>query len=147
AGPQNSASPSEIARYPASATLRCNGDYWIVSDGSTTAHLRDMKGLQYIEQLLRHPGEELHVLDLVGRALDVGDVRPGRKPGPSVGLPVLDADARNAYRRRLSELREDLAEADAFNDIGRAERARGEIDAITAQLGAAVGLRGRDRVT
>ena len=146
-GSEDSASASEIGRHPASATLRCNGDYWIVSDGSTTAHLQDMKGLHYIGQLLRHPGEELHVLDLVGRGLDDGDVRPGRNPGPSVGLPVLDAEARSAYRRRLSELREELAEADAFNDIGRAERARGEIDAITAQLAAAVGLGGRGRVT
>ena len=146
-GSEDSASASEIGRHPASATLRCNGDYWIVSDGSTTAHLKDMKGLHYIGQLLRHPGEELHVLDLVGRGLDDGDARPGRNPGPSVGLPVLDAEARSAYRRRLSELREELAEADAFNDIGRAERARGEIDAITAQLAAAVGLGGRGRVT
>jgi tetratricopeptide (TPR) repeat protein len=152
-GSEDLASASEIGRHPASATLRCNGDYWIVSDGSTTAHLQDMKGLHYIGQLLRHPGKELHVLDLVGhgldlvgRGLDDGDVRPGRKPGPSVGLPVLDPEARSAYRRRLSELREELAEADAFNDIGRAERA-GEIDAITGQLAAAVGLGGRDRVT
>jgi tetratricopeptide (TPR) repeat protein len=146
-GSEDSASASEIGRHPSSATLRCNGDYWIVSDGSTTAHLQDMKGLHYIGQLLRHPGEELHVLDLVGRGLDDGDVRPGRYPGPSVGLPVLDAEARSAYRRRLNELREELAEADAFNDIGRAERARGEIDAITGQLAAAVGLGGRGRVT
>src|SRR4029079_18889043 len=124
-----------------------SGDYWVVSDGSTTAHLQDMKGLHYIGQLLRQPGGELHVLDLVGRGLDDGDGRPGRKPGPSVGLPVLDAEARSAYRRRLSELREELAEADEFNDIGRAERSCCEIDAITGQLAAAVGLGGRDRVT
>ena len=146
-GSEDSASASEIGRHPSSATLRCNGDYWIVSDGGTTAHLKDMKGLHYIGQLLRQPGEELHVLDLVGRGLDDGDVRPGRKPGPSVGLPVLDPEARSAYRRRLSELREELAEADAFNDIGRTERARGEIDAITGQLAAAVGLGGRGRAT
>ena len=47
----------------------------------------------------------------------------------------------------MSELREELAEADGFNDRGRSERARGEIDAITAQLAAAVGLGGRGRVT
>ena len=64
-----------------------------------------------------------------------------------MGLPVLDPEARSAYRRRLGELREELTEADAFNDSGRSERARGEIDAITAQLAAAVGLGGRGRVT
>jgi tetratricopeptide (TPR) repeat protein len=146
-GSEDSASASKIGRHPASATLRCSGDYWIVSDGPTTAHLQDMKGLHYIGRLLRQPGEELHVLDLVGGGLDDGDARPGRNPGPDAGLPVIDAEARSAYRRRLSELREELAEADAFNDIGRTERARGEIDAITAQLAAAVGLGGRGRVT
>ena len=74
-------------------------------------------------------------------------MRPDRNPGPDAGLPVLDAQARSAYRRRLSELREEPAEADAFNDIGRTERARGEIDAITGHLAAAVGLGGRNRVT
>ena len=134
-------------RHPASATLRHNGDYWIVSDGGTTAHLKDMKGLHCIRQLLLYPGQEFHVLDLIGRGLDAGDARPGWSPAPSVGLPVLDAEAKSVYRRRLSELREELAEADAFNDSGRAERARREIDAITAQLTTAVGLGGRGRVT
>jgi tetratricopeptide (TPR) repeat protein len=141
------ASASGGGRHPASATLRRNGDYWIVSDGGTTAHLKDMKGLHCIRQLLLHAGEEFHVLDLVGRRLEVGDPRPGRNPAANVGLPVLDAEAKSGYRRRLSELREELAEADAFHDSGRAERAHGEIDAITAQLTAAVGLDGRGRVT
>jgi tetratricopeptide (TPR) repeat protein/nucleoside-triphosphatase THEP1 len=142
-----SASASGIGRQPTSATLRCNGDYWIVSDGATTAHLKDMKGLHCVRQLLFHPGQELHVLDLIGRGLEAGDLRPGRNLQVDVGLPVLDDEARGAYRRRLSELREELAEADAFNDSGRSERARREIDAVTAQLAAAVGLGGRGRVT
>jgi len=146
-GSEDSASVAEIGRPPASATLRCNGDYWIVSDSGTTAHLKDMKGLRYIRQLLLHPGQEFHVLDLIGRGLEPGRPRPVRTPEVDAGLPVLDDEARGAYRRRLRELREELAEADAFNDRGRSERARGEIDAITAQLAAAVGLGGRGRVT
>ena len=87
------------------------------------------------------------MLDLIGRGLEPGRPRPVRTPEVDAGLPVLDDEARGAYRRRLRELREELAEADAFNDRGRSERARGEIDAITAQLAAAVGLGGRGRVT
>ena len=147
AGSEDSASAAEIGRRPASATLRCNGDYWIVSDGGTTAHLKDMKGLHCIRQLLLHPGQELHVLDLVGREPEAGDRRPGRNPAPNVGMPVLDAEAKSGYRHRLIELREELTEADAFHDSGRAERARREIDALTAELTAAVGLGGRGRVT
>src|SRR5262249_39917943 len=61
------------------------------------------------------------------------------------GLPVLDATAKVAYRQRLAELRDELDEAERFNDPGRAERAREEMDAITEQLAAAVGLGGPDR--
>ena len=68
---------------------------------------RDCKGLHCIRQLLLHPGQELHVLDLVGLELEAGDQRPGRNPVPNVGLPVLDDEAKGAYRRRLSELREE----------------------------------------
>ena len=61
--------------------------------------------------------------------------------------PALDAQAKAAYRRRLAELREEVEEAERFNDPGRAVRAREEIDALTDQLAAGVGLGGRDRVT
>lgn len=66
-------------------------------------------------------------------------------PG-ATGLPLLDAQARAAYRRRLTELREELEEAERFHDTGRSERLRGEIDFIGEQLAAAVGLGGRSRV-
>ena len=58
---------------------------------------------------------------------------------------LLDAKAKTAYRRRLSELSEELTEAERFNDLGRVGRIRAEIEALTAQLAAAVGLGGRDR--
>jgi non-specific serine/threonine protein kinase len=58
---------------------------------------------------------------------------------------VLDATAKAAYKRRVEELREELDEAERFNDTGRAATAREEIDFIAGQLAAAVGLGGRDR--
>jgi hypothetical protein len=63
------------------------------------------------------------------------------------GIAVLDAAAKVAYRRRVDELREELAEAESFNDPGRAERARDEIEALTEQLAGAVGLGSRDRTS
>ena len=60
--------------------------------------------------------------------------------------PVIDHEAREDYRRRLTELREEFDEATAWNDPERAARATSEIDALTHELAAAVGLGGRERV-
>jgi hypothetical protein len=84
-GSEGSASAGD--RHTASATLRQNGDYWIVSDGKTTGHLKDMKGLHYIRQLLLHPGQELHLLDLIGRGLEAGDQRAARNPAQTPAFP------------------------------------------------------------
>jgi non-specific serine/threonine protein kinase len=59
--------------------------------------------------------------------------------------PVLDAKAKDAYKRRLEDLRDDLEEAQRFGDTARVARAEEEIDALVEQLAGAVGLGGRDR--
>src|SRR5262249_27546334 len=65
--------------------------------------------------------------------------------GVDHGGPILDAAAKDAYRRRLVDLAEDLEEARYNNDVVRAARAEDEIDAVTDHLAGAVGLGGRDR--
>jgi hypothetical protein len=60
--------------------------------------------------------------------------------------PLLDAEAKAAYRERLRELQEELAQAEAWNDPERAARLQEESDALTHELAAALGLGGRDRV-
>src|SRR5262249_23738485 len=64
---------------------------------------------------------------------------------PSDLGPILDEQAKTAYRARLRELEEDLAEATSWADPARAARARQEMQFLTGQLAAAVGLGGRDR--
>ena len=58
---------------------------------------------------------------------------------------MLDDQAKAAYRRRLSELREELDEAKELGNVERAEQAEQEIDALTSELSRAVGLGGRNR--
>jgi tetratricopeptide (TPR) repeat protein len=58
---------------------------------------------------------------------------------------MLDDQAKSAYRRRLSELREALEEAKELGNVERAERVEQEIDALTTELSRAVGLGGRSR--
>ena len=133
-------------------TFRLEGEYWAIGYGGAWTRVRDSKGLRYLVRLLSRPGQEVHALDLVaspGRAAGAGpaadraaglDARQGGDAGA-----LLDAKAKAAYKRRLDELREDVAEAEAANDLGRLDRAQREMDFLVAELAAAVGLGGRDR--
>jgi hypothetical protein len=58
---------------------------------------------------------------------------------------VLDETARRQIRRRLADLDEEIAEADAWADPERASRARAERDALVSEVTAATGLAGRAR--
>jgi hypothetical protein len=100
--------------------------------------MRDAKGLRYIAILLGAPGSEIHAGDLVGAV-------EGVRPAPSVREPVLDAAAKDAYRRRLQDLGEDLEQARDWGDPERVARIELEIEALTGELARAAGLGGRDR--
>lgn len=117
-------------------TIGREGELWIVRGRGCVARVRDSRGIQMLARLIAEPGRELHVLDLVGES---GGVDTG-----SAG-EALDPRAKAAYRKRLTALTEELEEAEAWADAGRAERARTEIEALTAELARAVGLGGRDR--
>lgn len=131
------------ARATLAAILRRDGDVWLVGFAGEVARMKDARGVRLLATLLRHPGQEIHVLDLAGGgpgAADVGAVVDRGDAGP-----LLDASARAAYKRRLEDLREQLDEAERFNDPLRAERARHEIDFLAGELSRGVGLGGRDR--
>jgi len=134
------------APAPAVAAVLCReGEYWTAAWQGVAFRLRDAIGLAHLTRLLATPGQELHALDLAAPAA-AGGGRPAIT-ADSGGGPVLDQQAKAAYRRRLQELADELAEAEAWDDSGRAARARAEWEALTAQLAAAVGLGGRDRTT
>ena len=114
--------------------------------------VRDLKGMRYIERLLASPGREFHVLDLVAveqgslptRATDHDGIAEVAE-GVGGGLPVIDDEAREAYRRRLLDVDEDIEDALACNDIGRAELAQRDRDYLVVELSRAVGLGGHHR--
>ena len=58
---------------------------------------------------------------------------------------MLDEPAKHAYRGRIAELEAEIEEAHRWHDLERAARAEAELDAITRELAAALGLGGRDR--
>ena len=126
------------ATAPPAAVFRREGEYWTIAYRGAAARLRHTAGLGHLARLLGNPGQELHALDLAAG----GAVRGERAAAAG---PVLDDQAKAAYRRRLGELTAELDEAERWADPERAARARAEVDALTEQLASAVGLGGRDR--
>lgn len=123
-------------------------DGWFeLVDGTTRVRVQSTKGLRHLAELVRNPGVERHVLDLVDRVEGVGvDGDVDRRRLGDAG-EVLDSTARDAYRRRIEQLRAACDEALAVGDLDGAEAHQGEIDQLVAQLAAAFGLGGRERRT
>lgn len=146
------AGPGGTGEQPAAdLSLRREGDYWSVVFEGRTVRMRDLKGMRYLARLVAHPGREFHALDLVAAE------NPGAAPAES-GLAaepsrtalgdageMLDARAKNAYRRRLAEIEDDIEQARTFGDMERAAQAGAERDFLVRELSRAVGLGGRSR--
>jgi non-specific serine/threonine protein kinase len=121
--------------------LRPDGAMWEVGPAGATFRLPDRKGIRALAHLIAHPSVEVHALDLTAVIEGTG---AGAVDGPGTG-PLLDPTAKAAYRERIADLQDDIDDAGRDHDTARAERARVELEAITDQLAAAVGLGGRDR--
>jgi len=131
--------------------FRREGDYWSVVFEGRTVRVRDLKGIRYLARLLTDPGRELHVLDLVAaESGQVGGAESGRAAGlsrtsPSDAGEMLDVRAKDAYRRRLTEIEDDIEQTRALEDTEREAQADAERDFLVRELSRAVGLHGRDR--
>ena len=132
----------------ATGTFRHEGDYWTIAFEGDGFRIKDSKGIAYLARLLERPGQELHALDLAGsRAANTTSAAPGElhvATEDGAG-PMLDDAAKAAYRTRVDELRSEIAQGEEWNDTERVAQARVELEALTSELAAAVGLGGRDR--
>ncbi len=109
------------------------GEVWTLTWQGRSAHLPDSKGIRDLAGLVSRAGQDVAATELMG----------GR---PVAGAdPVLDGAAKAAYRKRLTDLEEEIEDAEADHDVLRAEQARDERSALVDELAAAVGLGGRDR--
>ncbi len=124
------------------AMFRREGDYWSVAFDRRTVQIRDRKGMHYLALLLAEPSREFHVLDMV--AADRG---AGNAPLVDLGDAgeLLDTRAKEAYRRRLAEIDDDIEQARAAGDEARETQADAERDFLIRELSRAVGLSGRGR--
>jgi hypothetical protein len=110
------------------AALVHEGDVWAFTWNGRETRVKDSKGLRDLASLLSQPGNEVAALDLYG--LDA--------PVEHDTGEILDATAREAYKRRLAELEAEpsLSEAEAL-----------ERELLLDQLAGAYGLGGRVRRT
>jgi len=138
--PPPTRTPNEV-RAPA-LTLVLEGEYYAIGYAEEVARFKASLGLHYLARLIEAPGREVHVLELV-RAQGGSDAGELADTGDAGEL--LDDTARERYRRRAEELRDELAEAEANADPGRTARAREELEFLARELGRAVGLGGRTR--
>ena len=110
----------------------------MIFDGHTV-HVRDLKGMHYLARLLADPGREFHVLDLVaaetGSVAHVDSGQTARLPRSALGDAgeMLDTQAKNAYRRRLAEIDDDIEQAHAIGDGERAAQADAERDFLASR--------------
>lgn len=112
-------------------TLRREDGDWIVACGDESMRLRDTKGVRYLLRLVAVPGREI-----AARELFAEGERSGGSSAPAV--------SREALRERARELREELAEAEEFHDLGRVEALREELEELAEQLASGVVATSRD---
>jgi tetratricopeptide (TPR) repeat protein len=155
-----SVSPTEPAAVPASQrgsiaaasggnSFHHDGDYWRITFEGSTVHVRDRTGLHHLARLLAEPGREFHVLDLAavaaGNPSRSAPDGQGGQPGFGHTGAMLDEQAKAAYRRRLSEIDDDIQESRAGHDLAREQQAEAEREFLLHELARAIGLGGRDR--
>jgi TolB-like protein len=138
------------------AVFAASGEYWTLGYSGATFPLKDVKGLSYIWRLLRHPGEELHALDLLHES---GAVTNMSSDGQVLAKPegtdrvgglgdageMLDPQAKKDYQRRYRELNEVLEDLRERGEHERAEKVESELEFLRRELVRATGLGGRDR--
>lgn len=103
---------------PRRAALRHEQDMWLLDyDGRSTC-LHDARGLHHLAALLASPGERIPALELDG-------VRAGERRRRA---------ASDEERERALELGDELAAAQAHNDIERVARVRRELEVLADRL-------------
>ena len=153
-------SSSGVAKVSGAIFAR-SGDIWTLGYWGTTFQFKDIRGLTYIQRLLQHPGKEFPAVALLTEpgAIATSETEHFEQDASSLpigvflrtGLPgdageMLDAKAKQEYKRRHRELSEELEDVRERGDHERAQAIKTEIEFLDRELVRAVGLRGRDRL-
>ena len=85
--------------------FRKDGDYWTIAYEDRVVHIKDLRGLHYLEHLLRNPGRAFAVVELMAAiAGDAGTQRDLADLTPSDGDARATAErARKAVTNRIRQ--------------------------------------------
>jgi tetratricopeptide (TPR) repeat protein len=125
----------------AEGTIARRGRNWVLRSGDREVTVPDLLGMTYLVKLLTNPGVEIAAGALVAES----DTSATQALQRAADQPVLDQTALAAYRQRVAELEDDLAEAERHADTERAARARIELDAVVDELTRTTNRFGRAR--
>lgn len=148
------AAPTSISAEPVrprAVRLRREADLWVLERDGRQVHLSRGPGFDLLAELLRRPGDQVHVLDLLSvldarpRPTSAAQVRALDLHEPSYAGVAPDPQAVAAYRGRLVELAGEIRQAEADHDTARTAEMKAEFDFIAGVVQNALGLGGRER--
>jgi hypothetical protein len=127
--------------YPKDTRIFKNqGKTWLVVYDGMPKSVEHSVGMAYIARLLQTPGTDIHAAALRSTVSADGNVQLLGSAGD-----VLDARALKEYRSKMTELQEEIQEAERNNDLGRAQKLKEDLHAVTEEVARATGLGGRNR--
>jgi AAA ATPase domain len=129
----------ESTAHPANV-FRLDGDVWTLAYAGRTVHMPDAKGLRDLHVLLGQPRTDVPVIALLDP--HQGELAASGRLG---GDTILDERARERYRRRLTELDDEIDRALNRRNDERAADFDREREALIDELRRATGLAGRSR--
>src|SRR5262249_52983956 len=137
--------PADAVRpEPTVGTIERRGRSWVLGAAGREVLVPELQGMTYLVKLLTNPGVEIAAAVLVSNGDDESAALAARI-ATRPEQPLLDETALAAYRERVAELEDELAEAEAHADSERAALARIELDALVDELARTTNLRGRSR--
>lgn len=110
------------------------GELWEMDFQGQSVLLKDAKGYHDIARLLAEPEKEWHCTELMGAVLV-----------STFESEAIDAKAVASYRSRIRELRADIEEAEAMNDLSQASGLQKEYDQLVTHLSRSLNLKGQAR--
>jgi hypothetical protein len=138
------AGPGESASERPGTTVACTrqGRGWRIAAGERSVLVRHSVGMFHLAVLIANPRQEIKALELVAGVAALGDMT---NRAASSAQPVLDHEAARAYRHRLKQLQDEIADLEPRDETERAAGARAERDWLAGELARASRIGGRSR--